>query len=266
MNSLVNANIQTMSSKEIAELTGKSHSHVLRDVREMLESLDHPKMVHEQFQEVKDNRGYTAEFLLDKELSIILVSGYSVQMRAKIVRRWLELENKAIQETSPKLLTKDEYKSELMRIKLEEAKKKLDSTIAKEEAKKLKYDQQKEILIIQHTTKLEVMRSKNMRLLNQRDIKVRADLVIGKIIAPISTVTDLLKEHKINIKPAVFNSLLIKHGYLQANRMFLTDKGLTYGVNHKSKNSSNYSMPRWFENEFGNLVDEIRNLEPNLFQ
>src|SRR5574343_564517 len=79
------------------------------------------------------------------------------------------------------------------------------------------------------------MRSKNMRLLNQRDIKVRADLVIGKIIAPISTVTDLLKEHKINIKPAIFNSLLIKHGYLQANRMFLTDKGLNYGVNHKSK-------------------------------
>ena len=93
MNSLVNANIKTMSSKEIAELTGKTHPHVLRDIRGMLDSLNEPKMDHEQYQEVKDNRGYTAEFLLDKELSIILVSGYSIQMRAKIVRRWIELEN-----------------------------------------------------------------------------------------------------------------------------------------------------------------------------
>ena len=92
MNDLVNTNVQTMSSKEIAELTGKRHDHILRDIKNILCELDSPKMGNEQYQELKDNRGYTAEFLLDKELSIILVSGYSVQMRAKIVRRWLELE------------------------------------------------------------------------------------------------------------------------------------------------------------------------------
>ena len=261
MNNLVNTNIQTMSSKEIAELTGKEHFHVMRDCRKMFEELDIPEETKSGFLERINGLGHTVSdkyYLLNKEESIILVSGYSVQMRAKIVRRWLELENKAIQEATPKLLSNEEYKSELRRLKLE-------SIRSKEEAKKLKYDQQKEMLIIQHTNKLEALRSKNMRLLNQRDIKVRADLVIGKIIAPISTVTDLLKEHKINIKPAVFNSLLIKHGYLQANRMFLTDKGLNYGVNHKSKDSSKYSMPRWFQNEFSNLLEEIRNLEPNQF-
>ena len=33
-------NIETMSSLEIAELTGKLHKHVLRDVRNMLKDLE----------------------------------------------------------------------------------------------------------------------------------------------------------------------------------------------------------------------------------
>ena len=108
MNDLVNTSTQTMSSKEIAELTGKRHDHVLRDIRNMVQELDSPKLGDEQYQEVKDNRGYTAEILLDKELSITLVSGYSVVMRNKIVRRWLELESKVNQQI-PTEFTTDKY-------------------------------------------------------------------------------------------------------------------------------------------------------------
>ena len=39
---------QTMSSLEIANLTGKRHTHVIRDIREMCESIkDDPDLVHE---------------------------------------------------------------------------------------------------------------------------------------------------------------------------------------------------------------------------
>ena len=90
----LNDEVQTMSSKEIAELTGKQHKHVVRDIRNMLDDLqkDDPELGHPK--EEKDNRGYTSCFHLNKELSITLVAGYNTSMRLAIVRRWQELEAK----------------------------------------------------------------------------------------------------------------------------------------------------------------------------
>ena len=82
-----------MSSREIAELTGKEHRNVIRDIREMLDQLgDDSELSH--VREERDARGYTALFLLPKDLTITLVSGYSVVMRHRIVTRWSELEAK----------------------------------------------------------------------------------------------------------------------------------------------------------------------------
>lgn len=83
-----------MSSREIAELTGKLHTHVIRDVRVMLEDFgDEPNLVH--VPEEKDSRGYTACFKLPKDLTITLISGYNVKMRHAITKRWMELEARA---------------------------------------------------------------------------------------------------------------------------------------------------------------------------
>lgn len=92
----INSAILTMTSREIAELTGKELSHVHRDIREMLEVLkkDDPNLDHPR--EDKDSRGYTDCFHLGRELTITLVSGYSVVMRRSIVKRWQELEAKQV--------------------------------------------------------------------------------------------------------------------------------------------------------------------------
>jgi phage regulator Rha-like protein len=80
-----------MTSREIADYVDKDISHVHRDIRSMLIQLEgDPNLDH--VREDRDARGYTTLFHLPKRESLILVSGYSVTMRAKIIDRWQELE------------------------------------------------------------------------------------------------------------------------------------------------------------------------------
>ena len=90
--SLPTNEVQRMSSKEIAELTGKRHADVIRDIRSMVEQLDNATLRHEEYQQLTDDRGYTSEILLNKDLTTCLVSGYNVQLRMAIIKRWSELE------------------------------------------------------------------------------------------------------------------------------------------------------------------------------
>lgn len=84
----------TMTSSEIAELTGKLHAHVIRDIRAMLEALkDDPVLDH--VREDKDVRGYTENFHLNRELTETLITGYSIPLRHKVIRRLHDLEEQA---------------------------------------------------------------------------------------------------------------------------------------------------------------------------
>ncbi|MCF3953096.1 Rha family transcriptional regulator, partial [Pseudomonas aeruginosa] len=74
----------TMSSREITELTGKQHKHVIRDIREMLDALEKDGPVLGHVREDKDSRGYTENFHLDRELTETLVTGYSIPLRHKV--------------------------------------------------------------------------------------------------------------------------------------------------------------------------------------
>ena len=89
---LMKANIQTMSSREIAEVTGKDHKNVKRDILSMLDSLSVDKLSFERTYLDKQNRKQTM-YLLDKEYTLALVTGYNVAFRMAVIKRWQELEN-----------------------------------------------------------------------------------------------------------------------------------------------------------------------------
>lgn len=110
----------TMSSREIAELTGKQLSHVHRDIRAMLGAivgisdgestgasldwnmrsggmdkvLDHPEMRGVVVS--WDARGYVKQVDLTKDLTMTLIAGYNIRIRHAIVKRWQELESQSI--------------------------------------------------------------------------------------------------------------------------------------------------------------------------
>ena len=82
---------QTMTSKEIAELTGKNHADVLRDIRNLQEQVGTESIFA--LSEYKDSTGRTLPmYSLDKKQTLLLVSGYNALLRLKIINRWEELE------------------------------------------------------------------------------------------------------------------------------------------------------------------------------
>lgn len=87
---------QTMSSREIAELTGKQHKHVIADIRTMCEQMEIDSA--EFSAQYKDSTGRTLPcFKLDRYHTEVLVTGYDVKRRAAVIKRWYDLESGAAQ-------------------------------------------------------------------------------------------------------------------------------------------------------------------------
>lgn len=99
-------NTLTMSSTEIAALTGKQHKNVLRDIREMLAVLEKDGSDLSHVRQDRDLRGYVSNIHLDRELTETLITGYSVVLRRRVIQRLHELEQQPqqIPQTLPEAL------------------------------------------------------------------------------------------------------------------------------------------------------------------
>ena len=102
------SDVLTMSSLEIAELTGKEHRNVMRDIKVMFEQLgDEGGLLSSEHTYTHPQNGQKYKcYNLPKRETLILVSGYNVAMRARIIDRWQELEQKeSAQFKMPKTLS-----------------------------------------------------------------------------------------------------------------------------------------------------------------
>lgn len=80
-----------MSSREIAELTGKRHDNVTADIRTMLGELG---LTSPEFSgHLPDSYGRPQQvYHLPNDLTLTLVASYSAALRHRVVSRWMELE------------------------------------------------------------------------------------------------------------------------------------------------------------------------------
>lgn len=83
----------TMTSREIASLTGKNHSDVKRDIENTLSKaeIDVSKFADSY---IDTQNRWQKEYRLPKRECDLVVSGYSVKYRLAIIDRWQELEAK----------------------------------------------------------------------------------------------------------------------------------------------------------------------------
>jgi len=85
----------TMSSREIASLTGKRHDNVLRDCDKLNESYESLGLLKIQESTYEAENGHTyREFRLTRMQCFDLMTGYSRELRIKVNRRWEELKKK----------------------------------------------------------------------------------------------------------------------------------------------------------------------------
>ena len=80
-----------MSSLEIAEITGKRHDAILRDIRNLLsQGVNAHNFVEVEYTDKKGEKRPC--YNLTKKGCLILASGYDAKLREKIIDRWEELE------------------------------------------------------------------------------------------------------------------------------------------------------------------------------
>ena len=130
-------NALTMSSREIATLTGKKHYHVMRDIEILAAQLEVDVSKFGGIYTDSQNRQQT-EYLLDKDTCLCLVAGYNAKLRMAIIKRWQELEQ-ATAPTDPLLMiahmAQQAYETKLLAQQVAQRQDSMEQTIKQVQAK-----------------------------------------------------------------------------------------------------------------------------------
>ena len=95
LTTLNNNNTATMTSREIALVTGKEHKNVIADIEKLNATYEEMTMLKVQqgyYTHERTGNQQHRQFTLDKQQTLDLVTGYTPTLRIKINRRWAELE------------------------------------------------------------------------------------------------------------------------------------------------------------------------------
>ena len=243
----------TMSSREIAELTGKEHRNVMRDIRAMLRDLyDDVGMLGFEHTEINTQNGVAYPiFKLPKRETLILVSGYSTELRARIIDRWQELEAK-VAHPQPVALTQAEQ----------------DIRIAVLLADALNVAPSGRITMLGVALKHSAPHMLAALPAYAIDSSVKPQPGEWSSSDPTASLTDLLKRHGITMSAAKVNLLLEREGVLEkrtrkssngTTKHFwsVTESGEVFGKNVTSPNNPRETQPHWFCNTFDGLIDLV---------
>lgn len=234
-----------MSSLEIAEITGKRHDAILRDIRNLLEQGVAAHNFVESCYTDKSNRKSPC-FNLTKKGCLILASGYNAVLREKIIDRWEALETgqatpmyQASTTQQPTYSLEDKFKAIDLSCKI-----------------------------------LRVSKASKARMINS---------VIAPMGLPVFdyvesegaclSAKDLLEKHKVEyngkvLKSAIFNTIMEEHGYIERVERstrdgferfpVLTEKGLKWGKNDEPTQGHHGKVqPRYYVNKFPRLLQEL---------
>lgn len=186
MKELISSIEQTMSSREIAELTNKEHKNVLRDCENL--NVNYEKMgllKIEQGYYTHPNTGNQQhrQYLLTKMQTFDLLTGYRVDLRIKVNRRWAELETQALKPALP-----TSYKEALLEL--------------------VKKEEEKEALLLENQAQQEIIKAQAPKVLFADAVSTsKTTILVGEM-------AKILKQNGVNIGQNRLFEWLRKKSYL----------------------------------------------------
>ena len=247
------AEVRTMSSREIADLTGKDVGNVHRDIRSMIEGLGDDSDLNHLRSEL-DARGYVTCYHLNKSLSLTLVAGYNVKLRKAIIDRWEALETG---KAKPAMVAQPYSAAvEAIQVALVSAQMSAD------------------ILRLEGSARLGMVRKAHelagaghlLPMLPVYAIDAPSGSGAGSSEATAS-LSALMKANDIEGTAATMNVRLEMHGFLEkkiragksGEKSFwsVTEAGQKYGKNLTSPQNQRETQPHWYEAKFLDLMSTI---------
>jgi len=240
MNDLTHTSKPTMSSREIAELTGKLHKNVMADIRTMCDQLGIDSA--EFSAQYRDGSGrILACFELDRYHTEVLITGYDVKRRAAVIKRWYDLESgKALPVTQQPSIPATTALCELAI----------------------------NVLRPSDSGKVVMLRKAGMALGADTGFlpDYTEDSAPGHVGAmDTASATQLLRDYGVRMSAAKFNQILREIGILERRtrrtsggdtKAFwcITDSGQDYGKNIVSPQSPRETQPHYYRDRFADLL------------
>lgn len=235
---------QSMTSLEIAKITGKQHSHVLRDIRELLkQGVSESNFGLSSHKQAQPQGGYkeVSMYLLTPKGVLILASGYNALLREKIINRLEELEIGKVKQ------------------------KQLSVPVSEQLSTNLSFaDWSAKFLNLNEASKLGWARTIGEKFGLVTDALPRA-VNVGTANPTTHSATDLLKRHNVGLSARVFNKVLELRGVVKAASrhgrygkmhtwFVLLPQYDRFGENQQNPQYQQQTQIRWYDATFDELL------------
>ena len=241
---------RTMSSREIAKVTGKRHDNVKRTIEELAASgLVHPQSEDEWSRDKLGRPRATRVYNIGERDSYVIVAQLSPEFTSRLVDRWQELELAVAAHAAPNT-NNSKVVGELAILEC------FDRLLKPAPSSKM-------MMLAQ----IAANNGLDAKFLPGYAIDAATDAAGGSSM-PTKAVTALIKENGISSTAAAFNRALAAHGFLKTLTRLnskretvefwgVTDKGLQYGKNLTSPQCPRETQPHWYVDRFLELADLI---------
>ena len=239
-------NEERITSLEIATMTNKLHKNVMQSIRKMEVAWVKVNGLGFKLVNYQDQKGETRPcYSLTKRESLYIATKFNDEARAKLILRWEELEIKHREQAQAKMQAEQvKPQQSFLQDKLTVANWVMDS---------LRYSDAARLQLVSQIA------------------KTYGVPVPDYVHAPNGAshaVSELLKERGVELSAIKFNKLALAAGLLEEKTRkgtngkvhkyySVTEKGLVYALNDIYKDVPGQTIPKWYDNKFGEVLEII---------